>query len=162
MRYKPDQFLNEYERYIQTSNSSKQGSVELVMKRYQPTREKRLNPSCDQTGNVHPNQQQAPSASADPEKSKPNKKQMVKKPANKAKTAEEEQMDPALLIRARFGDKKASTVIQASDLTAFNQRFRAIFRLYNSKFLVSEGATSNNMKSRKAASTKGKKEEKKK
>eukprot|EP00461_Guttulinopsis_vulgaris_P010685 UN10763 len=46
VRYKPSDFLSEYERYLQTVNTAKKGAVELVMKRYDAAEEAKLNPSC--------------------------------------------------------------------------------------------------------------------
>lgn len=171
VRYNKDQFLTLYSNYLTTVNNrttttapTKQSkaplshahSVRLTFKRYDAENDDKLNPSCDQTGDPRPNAQE-------PKKSQKKKSKRGGKPlrgaanpevtasSSKRKAAEKAIVKPSVLVRAKFGAKKASCVVSFDEVDKFNNEFGTIFRLH-SKSLVPAGQLSERLKKRKQAS----------
>lgn len=160
VRYTKDKFLTLYSKYLQDANQDQKANVQLTFKRYDAVNEERLNPSADKT-------------SSDPrpvDKNNNNKKNKKSKnskhpsrfrgaanpelaPSIKKSSATPEK--PSVLIRAKFGDEKASCVIVFDEIDAFNNEFGTIFRVHN-KNLVPEGKDSQRLQKRKLASKKNK------
>lgn len=168
VRYTPDDFLTEYTKFLVKANNNKNGSVELNFKRYDASSEQNLPSSNDKTGiEKKPTNKKKLTkggknikGAANPEnnkaKNKPNLK--ISKPINPQVDpdgnvkANGQIQEPSVLIRARFGEKKVSCVVPTTQVEAFSDQFRTLFRLHN-KALVPQGQISTRLKARKEASS---------
>jgi hypothetical protein len=152
VRLSSDAFLDQLTRMIRDASNRREGTVDVVFKRYSVEGEAKLPPSCNSTGKTADAPAAKPDAATKKASQKGSKKgsQKDKKPVQMDHT----KGTPSCLVRATLGSKKISCVVSAEDAVSFQQYYNSIYRAHTTA-LVRTGELSRRDAKRVADSEKG-------